>query len=168
MKTVQTILDEIYAPAGIQITADPIPELESLEYNAYRFGLNGKKIVFRSAKITPTKIGQFVTLWKRPSPDAEIAPLDIHDHIDFVVISVSDGGLHGQFIFDQKILLAKGVMSNNGKGGKRAMRIYPSWSKPIAKEAIKTQQWQLQYFVEGTSDKNKVRRLFNLDETTIA
>ena len=161
-------MHEIYEPAGMKITETPYPEVESAEYGACRFSLNGKNIVFRIAKTTPTKIGQFVTIWKRPTPDAEIAPLDINDNVDFVVVSVSDGTLHGQFIFDQKILLAKGVMSKNGKGGKRAIRVYPAWSKPIAKEAIKTQQWQLQYFFETTSDKNadlqRVRKLFNSND----
>ncbi len=81
------------------------------------------------------------------------------------MISVSDGELHGQFIFDKKILVAQGVMSNNGTGGKRAMRVYPSWSRPIAKDAIKTQQWQLQYFFAMPQNKDhdlqKVRALFN-------
>ena len=40
-------------------------EKESSEYCAHRFEINNKKILFRQAKITPTKIGQFVTLWKR-------------------------------------------------------------------------------------------------------
>jgi len=40
-------------------------EPESAEYCAYTFDLNNRRITFRLAKITPTKIGQFVTLWKR-------------------------------------------------------------------------------------------------------
>ena len=163
------IIHEIYEPAGMKITEAAFLETESAEYGACRFGLNGKNIVFRIAKTTPTKIGQFLTIWKRPTPDAEIAPLDINDNIDFVVVCVSDGTLHGQFIFDQKILLAKGVMSKNGKGGKHAIRVYPAWNKPIAKEAIKTQQWQLQYFFAMTSDKNAalqiVRKLFNSSDS---
>ena len=38
-------------------------------------------------------------------------------------------------------------MSHDGLGGKRAIRVYPPWSYPVAKVAIKTQQWQLRYFV---------------------
>ncbi len=158
-------MHEIYEPAGMKITEAAFLEAESAEYAACRFGLNGKNIVFRIAKTTPTKIGQFVTIWKRPTPAAEIAPLDSNDNVDFVVVSVSDGVHHGQFVFNQKILLAKGAMSKNGKGGKRAIRVYPAWSKPIAKEAIKTQQWQLQYFFaipqNGNIDLAQVRKLFN-------
>ena len=39
--------------------------LESAEYGACSFKLNGKTIQFRVSKITPTKTGQFVTIWKR-------------------------------------------------------------------------------------------------------
>jgi hypothetical protein len=37
-------------------------EAESAEYGAYTFELNDLSVRFRVAKITPTKIGQFVTL----------------------------------------------------------------------------------------------------------
>ena len=47
-------------------TCSPVvAEIESAEYGAYIFEINGFKIRFRVAKITPTKVGQFVTLWKR-------------------------------------------------------------------------------------------------------
>jgi len=38
------------------------PEAESQEYFAHNFLLNGQNVKFRKAKITPTKIGQFVKL----------------------------------------------------------------------------------------------------------
>ena len=40
-------------------------ELESQEYDAYRFRLNEKSIISRSGKITPKKVGQFVSFWER-------------------------------------------------------------------------------------------------------
>ena len=42
-----------------------VKEKESAEYGAYTFELAGFSIKYRVAKITPTKIGQFVTLWRR-------------------------------------------------------------------------------------------------------
>ena len=51
----------------------PVPEAESVDYGACRAELDGKRLVLRVAKTTPTKTGQFVTIWKRPHPDAEIA-----------------------------------------------------------------------------------------------
>lgn len=158
---------DVYAHAGLQVTHPVQPEAESAEYGACRFGLDGHAIAFRVAKTTPTKIGQFVTIWKRPTPDSEIAPLDITDDVQFVVISVADSVHRGQFIFNQKILLAKGVMSRNGKGGKRAIRVYPPWSTPTAKDAIRTQQWQTQHFLPLATDgkaqsSELVRKLFQI------
>ena len=57
-------------------------------------------------------------------------------------------------------------MAINGKGGKRAIRVYPPWVKPVAKEAVRTQQWQLRYFLpleqSGNADSVQVRRLFEV------
>lgn len=61
-------LHDLYLPAGLQLTRPIVAEAESAEYGACRFALEGHSIVFRVAKITPTKTGQFVTLWKRPAP----------------------------------------------------------------------------------------------------
>jgi hypothetical protein len=156
---------DVYAPAGIKVTHPAQPEAESAEYGACRVGLDGYAVAFRVAKTTPTKIGQFVTIWKRPTPDGEIAPLDTTDDVQFVVISVADAVHRGQFIFNQKILLAKGIMSRNGKGGKRAIRVYPPWSTPTAKGAIRAQQWQTQHFLPLAADgaaksSELVRKLF--------
>ncbi|MNC78310.1 MepB protein [compost metagenome] len=81
-----------------------------------------------------------------------------------MVVSVADESRHGQFVFDREILAAKGVMSIDGEGGKRAIRVYPPWSRPVAKQAVKTQEWQLKYFLaldqNGNADPVQVRRLF--------
>lgn len=140
-------------------------EAESSEYEACRFGLDGRAIVFRVAKTRRAKLRQFVTLWKRPTPDSEIVPLDLADKVDSVVISVADADRRGQFIFSKQLLLEKGVMSCEGKGGKRAIRVYPPWVVPTAKEAIRTQRWQTEYFLllaaDGTAQSPElVRKLF--------
>lgn len=159
-------IGDVYLPAGLQVTKAPSREAESSEYGAARFSLDGRSIVFRVAKTTPTKVGQFVTLWKRPAPDSVIAPLDIEDGIDVVVVSVCSESQRGQFVFDRTILLAKGVMAVNGKGGKRAFRVYPPWVKTVAAQAVKTQQWQLRYFLsfaeDGRAGCAMVRRLFQV------
>lgn len=35
-----------------------------------------------------------------------------------------------------------------------AIRVYPSWENPTSKQAIETQKWQLEYFVELQSTNN--------------
>lgn len=43
-----------------------------------------------------------------------------------------------------------------------AIRVYPSWDKPVSKQAIKTQSWQLEYFIELSQDipNHEFMRLF--------
>lgn len=45
--------------------SEPQAETESLEYAAHRLAVNGQAVAFRSARTTPKKTGQFVTLWQR-------------------------------------------------------------------------------------------------------
>jgi len=153
------VIKEIYEPAGLTITKKAIRELESAEYGACRFELDEKKIVFRVAKTTPTKIGKFVTIWKRPI-DVTM-PFDSSDPIDYIIIDVKDDNNKGQFIFDRKILIEKGIISHESRKGKRGIRVYPPWTMPIAKQAIKTQEWQLRYFYSFNSDVKQVCNFFN-------
>jgi hypothetical protein len=148
-------------------STQPHPEAESAEYSAYRFQLNGKNICYREAKITPTKTGQFVALWKRKAVSKTIEPFDASDEIDYVIISVRKNELFGQFIFPKSVLLAKGIFSTAIKEGIRATRVYPPWDETTSKQAQKTQHWQLDYFYEihvnQPIDLNRVRSLINND-----
>lgn len=148
-----SFINLIYIPYNL-ICTNINPEPESKEYNACQFTLNNRKIIFRSAKITPTKEGQFVTLWKR-SQQGPIAPYDRTDDFDIVIIHVVEHDKSGQFIFSKNILLQHNVLSDHNIGGKRALRVYPSWCQPTNKTAQKTQLWQLRYFIETTQINEK-------------
>ncbi|MDO8039485.1 MepB family protein [Janthinobacterium sp. SUN137] len=141
----------------------PVPEAESVEYGACRAELHGKRLVLRVAKTTPTKIGQFVTVWKRPHPDADIAPLDEADPVDIVIIAVADdvGARHGFFIFPRSVLIERGVMSRAAQGGKRALRVYPPWCAPESIQAQRTQRWQAAWFAAQDDLSGIVRLLQN-------
>lgn len=127
-------------------------EDESREYGACDFLLNQRSVKFRVGKITPTKIGQFVTLWKRIG-SGPIQPFDISDPFDLYVVNVRTSSHFGQFVFPKDVLREKGVLSDNGKGGKLAMRVYPPWDRAENSQAKKTQAWQLLYFFEIERDK---------------
>lgn len=81
-------------------------ESESIDYSAYRFYLNEKFICYREAKITPTKTGQFVTLWKR-SRLGTIEPFDSTDLIDFVFVSVRKENFSDSLFFLKMCYLKK-------------------------------------------------------------
>lgn len=124
---------------------------ESKNYNACKFDLNKLKIIFRKANITPTKIGQFVTLWKRNSHGIT-TPFSFSDEFDFVIIHVKSENNSGQFVFPKSVLIENGIVSSDKKDGKRGFRVYPIWETAINKQAIQTQKWQLNYFVKTNSD----------------
>lgn len=137
---------------------------ENTNYGACSFELNNKIIQYRVANITPTKIGQFVAIWKRNS-EGITAPFDVSDSLDFLIISVRDSENFGQFIFPKSVLVSKGIISQNTKGGKRGIRVYAPWDKPENKQGIKTQAWQINYFVEirenSLIDLEKIKRILS-------
>ena len=145
--------ESIFDKADLQI-ASLQKENESEEYSAFRFQLNNRNICYREAKITPTKTGQFVTLWKR-NQSGIIEPFDYSDDIDFVIVTVRKDQNWGQFIFPKKTLLEKGIFSTQNKEGIRATRVYPPWDETTSKQAQKTQKWQLDYFF-NFSDQSEI------------
>ena len=130
-----------------------IIEKEGSEYGACAFKLNSMFVRFRVAKITPIKIGQFVTLWKRIE-NGPIQPYDITDEADLFIISVRKDNKFGQFIFPKSILLGHKIISNKTQSGKLAIRVYPPWDVTVSEQAKKTQIWQLQYFLELSNNKS--------------
>jgi hypothetical protein len=122
-------------------------EKESLEYASYTFNLNKLSVKFRAAKITPTKTGQFVTLWKRNAAGIT-QPCDISDDVHLYVISVRKNNLYGHFVFPKIALTRQGILSSLEKEGKRGFRVYPPWDKTTNAQAQKTQKWQLDFFLE--------------------
>ena len=128
----------IYDPCGYRLT-DLVIETEGVDYQACSFKLNKIFVKFRKSKVTPTKVGQFVTLWKRIK-NRPIAPFDFIDPIDL-------------FIFTKAVLLKHGILSQNKKGGKRALRVYPPWVLTANDQAKKTQAWQVEHFLMIPSRK---------------
>lgn len=157
-----TAKEMIYDPCGFDYTQPKI-ESESTEYGACTFSINGLSVRYRVAKITPTKIGQFVTLWRRNSKGIT-QPFESTDELDLAVISTRHGQLLGQFVFPKTVLLEKGILSNTQKEGKRGFRVYPPWDVTTNKQAQKTQEWQLSYFLEiknaGMIELQRARTLY--------
>lgn len=154
------IKKEVYDKCKLEIS-EYVNEQESKEYNACRFKLNGLNIISRNAKITPKKEGQFVTFWKRQG-NGPIEPFCETDPIDFYVVNVQTENVLGQFVFPKAVLVQKGIISRNKRGGKRAFRVYPRWSTAINKQAERTQKWQLHYFYEinDSTDFKKVEEFY--------
>jgi hypothetical protein len=127
---------------------------ESIEYGACSFTINGKKIVYRVSKITPKKVGQFVTIWQR-NKDGITEPYDVSDDLDFIIITSASETQLGQFVFPKAVLVQHGIVTNYNKAGKRGIRVYPPWEITTNAQAKKTQLWQLEYFIQIVSDDSR-------------
>ncbi|MBU3024571.1 MepB family protein [Zobellia galactanivorans] len=159
-KDLQYLVSNVYSPCGLTL-GDFKLEPESQEYGACRFLLDSHKVIFRNAKITPKKVGQFVTFWKR-ADNGPICPFEESDDFDCFVINVSKGHLLGQFVFPKEVLVTKGIVNTPKKEGKRGFRVYPIWDVATSKQAQSTQNWQLRHFFEihDETNYNKVQSLF--------
>jgi len=157
------INEAVYSKCGF-IMSNLKLKSEGAAYSACSFELNGYKIEHRTSRTTPAKTGQFVTIWKR-GKDGITAPFDISDDIDFVVITSGNSENLGQFIIPRVVLVEQGILSQNTKGGKRGIRVYPPWDIARSMQAVRTQHWQSKCFVtikhDGATDLGRVRQLFN-------
>lgn len=155
LKQIETLL--------LETTQTPIsnliPEEESKEYLAYNFESEKLKFKFRKAKITPKKVGQFLTLWKRNSKQ-ETEPFTASDNIDFYIILTQDNAHYGYFIFPKDELIKRQILSTELKEGKRGFRVYPTWVKTQNKQATKTQIWQTHYFLDFTMENQANKKRF--------
>ena len=158
----ESLLIKAFIPIGYKLTTavqvDVIPE--SANYNALSFSLNNNKIIYRKAKLTETRPGAFLTLWKRPKALSantnKPIPYDVSE-LDYLFVDVEEGPLRrGIFIFPVALLVNKGIVRSDKSKGKTAFRVFPAWSRDrgvsgtqvFSESAKKTQQWQLPYFVQ--------------------
>lgn len=136
----------IYAQCGFFLQ-NVREETNNKEYDACEGTLNNRIVKFRTAKITPIKTGLFVVFWKRDAHGLSV-PYDAADPFDILIVTVRTQNHFGQFVFPKQLLLEQKIVSRDGRGGKRALRVYPPWDIAESKQAKQTQSWQSHYFFE--------------------
>jgi hypothetical protein len=123
-------------------------EKQNSKYGAGTFQLSSKTVRFRVANITPTKVGQFVAFWEKDENNKN-QPYLYEEAPDLLVITTfKNENEFGQFIFPKEVLLKQNILRSTSTKGKMAIRVYPSWDSPSSNQAMKTQKWQLPYFVD--------------------
>mmetsp|Transcript_15304 Transcript_15304/g.41928 ORF Transcript_15304/g.41928 Transcript_15304/m.41928 type:complete len:181 (+) Transcript_15304:105-647(+) len=144
-----------------QIVSRVSPDPESKEYGGGHLDLDGIRCYFRKAKITPTKKGQFVTLYERSAETNKIEPIKLNSAKSHKVIIFCVEGDHcGQFVFSPEVLEQAGVLSSNRQKGKLSFRVYPPWVKPDNKTADAARRWQVPHFVPASSSPGAIKRKF--------
>lgn len=146
LKTLNDINENIYEPNHLVIK-NVREEVQNAEYGAGIFHLNNKSVRFRVAKETPKKIGQFVSIWEKDEAFNNQA-FSYEKAADLLVINTFTANRFGQFVFPKEVLLQQKILKTATVKGKMAIRVYPSWDHPTGKQAIETQKWQLDYFME--------------------
>lgn len=101
--------------------------------------------IVREARITPKKIEQFVSIWKR-NKEGITEPRHVNDAFERLIIECKSGNKSGRFIFPKSVLIEKGIIATTEKEGKRGFRVYPPWDEPQSKQAIETKKWQVVFF----------------------
>ncbi|MGM0838090.1 MAG: MepB family protein [Bacillota bacterium] len=159
--TIKNLDNIVYKPNTLIIT-NLKEEKQNSQYAGGIFQLNNKTIRFRVSKITPNKIGQFVSFWEK-NENMQNQAFSYDSAPDLLVITCIDDNKLGQFIFPKEILLKEKILKTQSQKGKMAMRIYPIWDNPVSDQAKKSQMWQLQYFVDLSDTNNlSLGKLFNL------
>lgn len=132
------------------------------EYFGCNFLVGSKHMKFRKAKLTPKKLGQFVTLWKRDAKGKTV-PYDMDDDFEFYIILTEYAHHSGFFVFPKEILASMGILTSCVRAGKRGFRVYPEWDVPTSSQGIKTKNWQTEYFIEMNKEKkteDKLQKIF--------
>lgn len=170
MNNFNAVLNEvnqiIYRPNGF-IIKNIQEEEQNAKYGAGTFQLFSRTIRFRVANITPTKSGQFVAIWEKDNNNKN-QPFKYEETPDLLVITISkiDDRKFGQFVFPKDVLLKQKILNTDAQKGKMALRVYSPWDYPTNNQAVKTQKWQLPYFIDMSHpnrvDQEKVRVLYSL------
>lgn len=162
--TAFTYIDEqLYMP--YRLTPHGIcEEVQNATYGAGRFCFGETSIRFRVAKATPTKLGQFLVIWKKDQ-QGKNQPFSEETATDLLVVNTfTDANRFGQFVFPKGVLKQHNILKIGTIKGKMAIRVYPSWDNPTSKQAIATQKWQSKYFMDyeifDSPLKDEVLRLY--------
>lgn len=137
-----------------QAPAVPVAEGANAEYGAAITVIGDRRVRLRVGKITPTKPGHFVAVWQRAA-DGSTIPYGAED-ADALLLSVREGAGHGVFLLDRATMVDRGIVSVSGAGGKRGFRVYSPWSEVKTAQALRSQRWQCERFVDLTAPAAQV------------
>ncbi|GGJ35295.1 MepB family protein [Paenarthrobacter histidinolovorans] len=133
-------------------------EEQNSDYESGVALIAGEQWRIRTARITPTKPGAFVAVWKRDD-NGSTRPFTVEESLSGLLVFVEDRGedraggreRFGAFRFTPEQLISLGYVSSGPRSGKRGFRVYPSWCTDLNPQALRTQRGQAAAFVEFPS-----------------
>lgn len=123
------------------------PEEQHSDYEAAVAILGAEAWRVRRARITPTKPGAFVAVWRR-ARDGSTQPFDVDDPTAGLIVLVEDDQQFGCFRFTTAHLDDLGVVRSARQPGKRGFRVYPAWCSGLNTQAARTQRAQAPAFTD--------------------
>lgn len=134
--------------AGLGVGCSPaVSEPDNAEYGAAISEVGRSTVRFRVGKLTPTKVGLFVSVWRRAA-GGSTEPFPTEGDVDGLVVTAREGDRFGAFVFPTEVLATRGIVSVRGAGGKRGFRVYPPWSATSNPQAKRSQGWQCDWFLD--------------------
>ncbi|MGL5927319.1 MAG: MepB family protein [Dermatophilaceae bacterium] len=129
-----------------QVPTSVIPEEQNGDYESGLAIIAGERWRIRTAKVTPTKPGAFVAVWRRAA-DRGTEPFPVDDPTSGLIVFVEDGAhRRGLFRFTAEHLRDLGVTRSEAQPGKRGFRLYPRWCSGLNRHAASTQAAQAPAF----------------------
>jgi hypothetical protein len=135
------------APAAVD--AEPVVQVEeqNSDYESGVARIGNEQWRIRTARITPTKPGAFVAVWKR-GKDGSTGPFTADESMSGLLVFVEEQERFGVFQFTTEHLTSLGYVSSDLHPGKRGFRVYPAWCTDLNSQASRTQRAQGSVFVE--------------------
>ncbi|GAB2733114.1 hypothetical protein GCM10027038_34460 [Arthrobacter bambusae] len=132
-------------------------EEQSSDYESGVASIGEEQWRIRTARITPTKPGAFVAVWKR-GDGGSTRPFTTDESMSGLLVFVEEKERFGVFQFTAAHLSSLGYVRSDLHPGKRGFRVYPAWCTDLNPQASRTQRAQADAFSELPSS-NESRTL---------
>jgi hypothetical protein len=165
MRRFDSLAQWVLAPAGISYHL--APENENADYGAALVTVGDKALRVREARVTPTKPGAFVSVWRRAA-EGGTEPFPAADAGDGLLVFVAEGAHEGVFCFTVEHLGELGVTRSQTSPGKRGFRVYPPWCAGLNPQASRAQRAQASAFTDLSAELPDAERTAVLNRLGLA
>ncbi|WP_461170741.1 MepB family protein [Arthrobacter sp. Z1-15] len=135
------------APAPVDAQSVVQVEEQNSDYESGVVRIGNEQWRVRTARITQTKPGAFVAVWKR-GEGGSTRPFTADESMSGLLVFVEEQERFGVFQFTPAHLISLGYVSSDLHPGKRGFRVYPAWCADLNSQASRTQRAQAASFAE--------------------